>query len=66
MKDEAGHHRSALGADQEHRLAQVERVLRRMDAGTYGRSEVSGRPIPLERLEAAPWATTTTDDPVQP
>jgi len=47
-------------------LAQVERALQRMDAGTYGLSEVSGRPIPLERLEALPWATTTVDDPAQP
>lgn len=53
----------ALGADQERLLAQVERALQRMDAGTYGLSEVSGRPIPLERLEALPWATTTADDP---
>ncbi len=56
----------ALTADQERLLAQVERALQRMDEGTYGLSEVSGRPIPLERLEALPWATTTTDDPVQP
>jgi RNA polymerase-binding transcription factor DksA len=37
-----------------------------MDEGTYGLSEVSGRPIPLERLEVLPWATTTVDDPVEP
>jgi DnaK suppressor protein len=56
----------ALLADQEQLLAQVERALQRMDEGTYGLSEVSGRPIPLERLEALPWATTTVDDPVEP
>ena len=56
----------ALVADQERLLAQVERALQRMDEGTYGLSEVSGRPIPLERLEALPWATTTIDDPAQP
>jgi DnaK suppressor protein len=56
----------ALAADQEQLLAQVERALQRMDEGTYGLSEVSGRPIPLERLEALPWATTTVDDPVEP
>ena len=27
-----------------------------MDAGTYGICEVSGKPIPVERLEAIPWA----------
>jgi len=56
----------ALVADQERLLAQVERALQRMDEGTYGLSEVSGRPIPLERLEALPWATTTVDDPAEP
>src|SRR5437588_724140 len=44
----------ALVADQERLLAQVERALQRMDEGTYGLSEVSGRPIPLERLVALP------------
>jgi DnaK suppressor protein len=56
----------ALVADQEQLLAQVERALQRMDEGTYGLSEASGRPIPLERLEALPWATTTVDDPAKP
>lgn len=32
-------------------------ALARIDAGQYGRSEVSGRPIPAERLMAIPWAT---------
>lgn len=39
-------------------LAQFDKALARMADGTYGYSEVSGRPIPLERLEALPWATT--------
>jgi RNA polymerase-binding protein DksA len=39
-------------------LAQVERALERIDQGTYGLSEVSGKPIPIERLEALPYATT--------
>lgn len=56
----------AVAADQERLLAQVEHALQRMDEGTYGLSEVSGRPIPLERLEALPWATTTADDPEVP
>ena len=56
----------ALAADQERLLAQVEHALHRMDEGIYGLSEISGRPIPLERLEALPWATTTVDDPVEP
>jgi RNA polymerase-binding transcription factor DksA len=39
-------------------LAQVERALQRIEAGTYGASEVSGQPIPIERLKALPSATT--------
>jgi DnaK suppressor protein len=44
------------------RLAQVERALTRMDEGSYGLSEVSGEPIPVERLDALPWATTLTGE----
>ena len=32
------------------------RVLQRIDAGTYGRCEACGEPIPQERLEAVPTA----------
>jgi DnaK suppressor protein len=39
------------------RLAQVERALAKIDDGTYGLSDVSGRPIAKERLEAMPEAT---------
>lgn len=42
----------------EQALAQIERALERLDTGAYGYSEVSGRPIPSERLEALPSATT--------
>src|SRR5207245_9082675 len=42
-------------------LEQVTRALSRIDAGTYGLSEVSGKPIPIERLEAVPYATTLVD-----
>ncbi len=41
------------------RLAEVERALGRLDAGTYGFSEVSGKRIPDDRLEAMPEATGT-------
>src|SRR5438046_1945637 len=43
-------------------LAQVKRALDRIEQGTYGLSEVSGRPIPIERLEAVPYATTLVDE----
>lgn len=47
----------------EARLRQIRHALERMDDGSYGVSEVSGRPIPIERLEAIPWATTLVDEP---
>jgi DnaK suppressor protein len=40
------------------RLGEVERALLRIEAGTYGISEVSGKQISTERLEAMPTATT--------
>ncbi|MDQ6741586.1 MAG: hypothetical protein M3Z97_01575 [Candidatus Dormibacteraeota bacterium] len=43
-------------------LARIERALERIGEGTYGVSEVSGRPIPIERLEAVPYATTLVDE----
>ena len=44
------------------KLAQVNRALARIEQGTYGLSEVSGKPIPIERLEAVPSATTLVDE----
>jgi RNA polymerase-binding transcription factor DksA len=39
-------------------LERVEHALSRMKDGTYGLSEISGKPIPVERLKALPTATT--------
>jgi len=44
------------------RLAAIERAEQRLDAGTYGRSVQSGRPIPDERLEADPAAELTVEE----
>jgi DnaK suppressor protein len=41
------------------RLAQIDRALEKIKAGTYGFSDVSGEPIGEERLDAIPEATTT-------
>ena len=41
------------------RLERVERALAKIDNGTYGLSDVSGQPIPRERLEAVPEAACT-------
>ncbi|NAZ87302.1 TraR/DksA family transcriptional regulator [Kineococcus indalonis] len=44
------------------RLDSVEDALKRLEAGTYGVSVVSGKPIPEERLEARPDAATLADE----
>ncbi len=41
------------------RLVIVERALQKIEEGTYGLSDASGAPIPLERLEAVPEAIYT-------
>jgi RNA polymerase-binding protein DksA len=43
-------------------LERIERALRRIEEGTYGISEVSGKPISIERLEAVPYATTLVEE----
>src|SRR3954454_12801897 len=43
-------------------LADVEHALAKLAAGTYGTSEDSGAPIPLERLRAIPWARRTLEE----
>jgi DnaK suppressor protein len=44
------------------RLATIDRALKRLDDGTYGRSVRSGKPIPDERLEADPAAELTVEE----
>jgi DnaK suppressor protein len=44
------------------RLQALQRAEDRLAAGTYGRSVLSGRPIPDERLEAFPLAELTVDE----
>ena len=44
------------------RLATIDRALKRLDDGTYGRSVRSGVPIPDERLEADPAAELTVEE----
>ena len=48
--------------DLEQELAAVERAEERLEAGTYGRSVVSGEPIPDARLEAFPTAERTVEE----
>ena len=43
-------------------LGKIDRALAKLEDGTYGISDRSGAPIPVERLEAVPYATVTTDE----
>ncbi len=52
----------AIAESLRERLAAIDRALRRLDAGTYGRSVRSGVPIPDERLEADPAAELTVEE----
>jgi len=49
----------SLEARDTQRLMNVERALRKIDEGSYGMSDASGEPIPVERLNAAPEALYT-------
>jgi DnaK suppressor protein len=44
------------------RLPMIERALEKIKDGTYGFSDVSGKPIPRDRLEAVPEAISTADE----
>jgi DnaK suppressor protein len=44
------------------RLAALDRALKRVEDGSYGRSIRSGAPIPDERLEADPAAELTVQE----
>ncbi|MFZ6002664.1 MAG: TraR/DksA family transcriptional regulator [Actinomycetota bacterium] len=46
----------ALAAQLRSELEEVERALRKLDEGTYGRCEACGEPIAPARLEAMPAA----------
>jgi RNA polymerase-binding protein DksA len=50
-------HEMSLANNSRDLLVQVERALGRLDAGTYGRCENCGNPIPKARLQAFPRAT---------
>ena len=41
------------------RIAAIDRALQKIEEGTYGFSDLSGDPIPIERLEATPDAIYT-------
>jgi len=43
-------------------LREVEHALGKLESGTYGVSEISGRPIGFPRLKAVPWTRVTADE----
>ena len=51
---------SLLSSDQE-LLYEIEEALRRIERGTYGICEITGKPIPKARLEAIPWTRFTVE-----
>ena len=50
-----------LEENSENVLAEIDAALKRIDDGTYGICTNRGEQIPLERLEALPWATLCID-----
>jgi len=52
----------AIADSMRERLAAIDRALKRLDDGTYGRSVRSGLPIPDDRLEADPAAELTIEE----
>jgi len=52
----------AVIAQLRERLDAIDRALARIEAGTYGRSVLSGKPIPEQRLEADPAAELTVEE----
>jgi RNA polymerase-binding protein DksA len=45
----------ALVSREESALQEIEAALQRIDNGTYGVCEETGKPIPEDRLKAIPW-----------
>ena len=46
-------------------LTLVKEALKRIENGTYGKSVVSGKPIPEKRLEVLPWADRLVEEEEQ-
>ena len=52
----------AIAVQLRDRLNAIDRALARLEAGTYGRSVLSGKLIPDQRLEADPAAELTIEE----
>jgi DnaK suppressor protein len=51
---------SLLSSDQD-AIYEIEEALKRIEKGTYGICELTGKPIPAPRLEAIPWTRFTVE-----
>lgn len=51
---------SMLSSDQ-NALYEIDEAIRRIETRTYGICELTGKPIPLKRLAAIPWARFTME-----
>lgn len=52
----------ALHDVDDQRIANIERALQKIEEGNYGLSDLSGEPIPMDRLEAVPEAILTVQE----
>jgi DnaK suppressor protein len=57
-----GYEDEAVAVQLRERLDAIDRALARLEAGTYGRSVLSGKSIPDQRLEADPAAELTVEE----
>jgi len=55
---------SLLSSDQD-AIYEIEEALKRIERGTYGTCELTGKNIPKARLEAIPWARFTVEAQAQ-
>lgn len=51
---------SLLSSDQD-AIYEIEEALKRIEKNTYGICELTGKPIPLPRLDAIPWTRFTVE-----
>jgi DnaK suppressor protein len=51
---------SLLSSDQD-AIYEIEEALKRIEKGTYGVCELTGKPIPAPRLDAIPWTRFTVE-----
>lgn len=55
---------SLLSSDQD-AIYEIDEALKRIQKGTYGICELTGKPIPKARLEAIPWTRFTVEAQAQ-